>query len=149
MTDFFEHQKLSFRKSYLRTLIHLAFIDGEIDECERQVLYKIGQDRNLKAWQIEMLLNDTSPFKILIPESFSNKMNLLFDLMRLLFADGVVDEKEVAYVKYVISSFHLSPSVFTELLILFKDGTPTLQVWRRFTESLTPAVPEKRALTIL
>jgi hypothetical protein len=148
MTSFFEHQKFSFKKNYLKNLIQLASADGHLDDSEIQVLYAIGRQRKLKDWQIEELLNDTSPIEVFIPESFLNRMNLLFDLMRLLYADGIVDEQEVAYVKFILASFNLAPSVGEELLQLFKYGSPSPEVWREFTESLTVHA-EPKFLTIL
>jgi uncharacterized tellurite resistance protein B-like protein len=149
MTSFFEHQKLSFRKNYLRNLIQLASADGHLDESEKTVLYEIGKQRNLKDWQIAELLDDKSPLEVFIPDSFLNKMNLLFDLMKLIYADGVVDEKEVAYIKTILTSFNLSYNVVSELLIIFKNGTPSPEEWREFTESLTVEVPENKFITIL
>src|SRR5688572_29903390 len=123
MTSFFEHQKLSFRKNYLRNLIQLASADGHLDDTERHVLYEIGTQRKLKIWQIDELLNDPAEFEVFIPESSLNRMNLLYDLMRLIYADGVVEEQEVAYIKGILKAFNLSQDVIAELLILFKDGT--------------------------
>jgi len=148
MTSFFEHQKFSFKKNYLRNLIQLASADGHLDDREVEVLYSIGRQRKLKDWQIQELLDDTSPFEVFIPESFLNRMNLLYDLMRLLYADGIVDEQEVAYVKFILTSFNLSPTVGEELLDLFKEGAPAQETWREFTESLT-VQPEPKFFTIL
>ena len=149
MTSFFEHQKLSFRKNYLRNLIQLASADGHLDETERQVLYEIGGQRKLKTWQIDELLNDKAQFEVFIPESSLNRMNLLFDLMRLIYADGVVEEQEIAYIKHILSAFNLSQNVIAELLIMFKDKTPSPEQWREFTDTLVAEAPEKRFLTIL
>lgn len=149
MTSFFEHQKLSFRKNYLRNLIQLASADGHLDDTEKQVLYEIGALRKLKNWQIDELLTDGTHFEVFIPDSFLNKMNLLFDLMRLIYADGVVETQEVAYIKHILSAFNLPPNVIAELLIMFKNGTPTTEVWREFTETLAVNAPNNKFLTIL
>ena len=149
MTSFFEHQKLSFRKNYLRNLIQLASADGHLDESERQVLFEIGLKRNLKAWQIEELLADATPFEVFIPESFLNRMNLLYDLMQLIYADGVVEEQEIEYVKSMLTAFHLPQNVTTELLIMFKNQPPSAEEWRDFTETLAPSRQPKEFLTIL
>jgi hypothetical protein len=69
--------------------------------------------------------------------------------MRLIYADGVVEEQEVAYIRYILSAFSLSPNVIAELFILFKDGTPSLEVWREFTETLSVDAPNNKFLTIL
>lgn len=149
MTSFFEHQKLSFRKNYLRNLIQLASADGHLDESEVAVLVEIGKQRNLKEWQINELLQDHSVFEVFIPDSFLNKMNLLFDLMRLIYADGVVDEHEINYIKKILSAFNLSHDVVAELLIMFQHGTPTIEDWREFSDSLSYNTSDKRPVTIL
>lgn len=149
MTSFFEHQKLSFRKNYLRNLIQLASADGHLDESEKQVLFEIGLKRNLKAWQIEELLADTTPFEVFIPESFLNRMNLLYDLMQLIYADGVVEEKEIEYVKTILAAFQLPQNVITELLIMFRDQPPSAEDWRDFTDTLAPTSQPTQFLTIL
>lgn len=149
MTSFFEHQKLSFRKNYLRNLIQLASSDGHLDKRELKVLYEIGAQRNLKNWQVDELLADKSYVEIFIPESFLNKMNLLFDLMRLIYADGIVEQQEVAYIRHILSAFNLPPNVIAELLIMFKYETPSVEVWRDFTETLTANAPTKKFVSIL
>lgn len=149
MTSFFEHQKLSFRKNYLRNLIQLASVDGHLDESEVAVLYEIGKQRNLKDWQIDELLKEKDHFEVFIPESFLNKMNLLYDLMRLIYADGVVEDSEIAYIRHILSAFNLSHDVIAELLIKFSNGTPSREEWREFADSLAPTGPEKRFVSIL
>lgn len=149
MTSFFEHQKLTFRKSYLRNLIQLASADGRLDESEEKVLYEIGRQRHLKDWQIAELLTDKSEVNVFIPDSFLNKMNLLHDLMMIIYADGVVDENEIVYIKQILSAFNLSHDVIGELLIMFEKGTPTHEVWHEFTDSLAVEATQNKFITIL
>jgi uncharacterized tellurite resistance protein B-like protein len=149
MTSFFEHQKLSFRKSYLRNLIQLASADGHLDESEEKVLYEIGRQRHLKDWQIAELLTDRTQVDVFIPDSFLNKMNLLHDLMMIIYADGIVDDKEIAYIKHILSAFDLSHNVMDELLIMFKKGMPTHDVWHEFTDSLAIETSQNKFITIL
>jgi uncharacterized tellurite resistance protein B-like protein len=149
MTSFFEHQKLSFRKNYMRNLIQLASADGHLDESEVRVLFEIAARRNLKEWQLRELLEDKTPFEVFIPESFLNKMNLLFDLMKLIYADGIVDEAEIAYIRQILVAFKLSPAVMAELFILFRDGIPAADTWREFTESMMMEQRVEKFVTIL
>ncbi|MFZ6012542.1 MAG: TerB family tellurite resistance protein [Bacteroidota bacterium] len=136
MTSFFEHQKLSFKKSYFRNLILLASADGHLDETEKETLLVIGKKRGLKEWQIEELFNDHTPFEIFIPESFNNRMNLLYDLMQVIYADGKVDESEISFVENTLASFHLSKDIAIELIRLFKSGVPSATDWRNFTDAI-------------
>ena len=56
MTTFFEHQRSSYKKGYMRNLISLASTDGTLDEIERDLIHKIGKTKGLKDWQINDLL---------------------------------------------------------------------------------------------
>lgn len=141
MTSFFEHQRSSFKRSYLRNLILLASSDGILDDNEKRILFAIGKKRGLKEWQVEELLQDTSEFEMFIPESFGNRMNLLFDLMQIIYADGKVDGSEITFAHKTLSSFNLPPETLVELIQVFKNGTLTPAEWRDFTEALMPGEP--------
>lgn len=149
MTSFFEHQKLSFRKNYMRNLIQLASADGHLDEQEVHVLVQIAAKRNIKEWQLKELMADNSPFEVFIPESFFNKMNLLHDLMRLMYADGVVQENEKEFVASTLKVFDLPKDLMPELLIMFHNGPPDPESWREFTDSLAQVQQPKKFATIL
>jgi uncharacterized tellurite resistance protein B-like protein len=148
MTSFFEHQKLSFRKNYMRNLIQLASADGHLDDREVQVLYEIAMTRSLKKWQVDELLKDDSEFEVFIPESWLNKMNLLHDLMMLVHADEVVDEKEIQYVRGILRSFNLPATLLTDLLILFQNGKPSHDAWRDFADAVM-LEPQPKFFTVL
>jgi len=136
MTSFFEHQRSSFKRNYLRNLISLASSDGHLDEREKALLYDIGKKRGLKDWQINELLTDTSYHEIFLPESVANRMNLLFDLMQLIYADGHVCDREMAFIQQIIQAFNFSKYMSAGLIELFKEGTPATEDWSRFTDSL-------------
>lgn len=151
MTSFFEHQRISFKRQYLRNLILLASADGHLDDAEREALLIIGRKRGLKDWQVEELLLDQKPFEVFIPESFTNRMNLLYDFMHIVYADGKVDENEILFVQETLAAFNLSPGLWDELMQLFFHGAPSAPVWREFTDSLRPAQQEfpESAVSIL
>jgi uncharacterized membrane protein YebE (DUF533 family) len=138
MTSFFEHQRSSFKRNYLRNLIVLASADGHLDESEKKMIFEIGKKRGLKEWQIGELLNDNSHFEIFIPDSFMNRMNVLYDLMQIIYADGFVDTNEVAFVKNTLKAFNLSPDLAMELIEMFEESAPSMEDWRDFTETLQP-----------
>jgi uncharacterized tellurite resistance protein B-like protein len=135
MTTFFEHQKSSFKKSYLRNLISIASSDGLLDDDEKILVYKIGKARGLKEWQInELLEEDNSQHEIFIPESVSNRMNLLFDIMQMIYADGTVTSNEVEYIQGLVTRFNLRSEIVHHLIDLFQYGTPSTKDWNEFVQ---------------
>lgn len=136
MTTFFEHQRTSYKRNYLKNLIKLASTDGKLDTAERALILNIGLKRGLKEWQINELLEaDPATFgPVFIPESLNNRMNMFYDLMQIVFVDEQVSEHERNFMEQLVRDFRLEPSVIDEVNNLFKLGTPTADEWRSFVE---------------
>lgn len=148
MTSFFEHQRASFKRNYIRNLIALASTDGELDIEERNLIMTIGLRRGLKEWQINELLEDTTKHVFFVPDSLGNRMNLLYDIMQIVYADGVVTQSEISFVKNILKSLDLDEEIMVDILNLFDNGTPTIPEWNDFMESVVDA-RSNRFMTIL
>ena len=144
MTTFFEHQRTSFKRNYLSNLIALASSDGNLDELERQLIHKIGRKRGLKEWQINELLEDQSPKEAFMPESIHNRMEMLYDLMQIIYADDKVTEDEVAFISGIVHAYKLRPEIVNLLIAMFGTGAPHPSEWREFVESVTLEIYEPR-----
>ena len=140
MTSFFEHQRTSYKRNYLRNLIALASLDGQLGPEEREMILGIGLKRGLKSWQIETLFNDPAAHEVFLPESVSNRMNMLYDLMQIIYADNDVDVKELEFLANIVEAFHLHTDVTVQLTMLFEKGTPTTDEWREFVEGISTGV---------
>lgn len=130
MKGYFEHEYLKFKKSHLSNLIALAKIDGDFQEVEEQLIYKIGQKYKLKDWQIEdMILNEERP-EIQIPITHPQKMEQLYDLIRMIYADKVVAENEISFCKKITTSFGFKPQIVDWLISIFKENNrPEDEEW--------------------
>jgi hypothetical protein len=136
MTSFFEHQRSSFKRNYIRNLITLASTDGNLDIEERNLIMSIGVRRGLKEWQINELLEDTTKHVFFVPDSVGNRMNLLYDIMQIVYADGIVTNTEINFVKNILGSLDLHQEVLLDILNLFDKGTPTILEWNDFMEGM-------------
>lgn len=148
MTSFFEHQRASFKRNYIRNLIALASTDGQLDIEERNLIMTIGLRRGLKEWQVNELLEDTTKHVFFVPDSLGNRMNLLYDIMQIVYADGVVTQSEIGFVKNILKSLDLDEEIMVDILNLFDNGTPTIPEWNDFMESVVDA-RSNRFMTIL
>jgi uncharacterized tellurite resistance protein B-like protein len=135
MTTFFEHQKSSFKRNYLKNLIVLASADGALGEDERSLITKIGLRRGLKTWQIDELFSDNSDHKAFLPESMANRMNMLYDLMELVYVDRQANENEIGYIRNLLEVFQLKQHLMDELISLFKNGPPSKLDWMDFVDN--------------
>ena len=140
MTTFFEHQRASYKKNYMKNLIALASSDGLLDENERELIFKIGKARGLKDWQINNLLEETTQQeKVFLPESLPNRMDLLYDFMQVIYADNEVSSSEMTFITDIVANFDLRPEIVHHLIDLFQYGTPARDEWNEFVEHISEA----------
>ena len=130
MIGFFEHQYLSFKKNHLRNIIALAKSDGELHKDEVKLIYKLGHKYGLKDRQIERLITGKKELELNVPETFDEKMDQLYDVMQMVYADGVVDENEITFCNEMVSNFGYPEKMVGWLLDKFSTGVVvTPQEW--------------------
>jgi uncharacterized membrane protein YebE (DUF533 family) len=125
MMGFFEHQYLSYKKNHIKNLLALSKADGFIHEKEKLMLFKIGKRYGLKDRQVQQMMDSDERFTVNVPDNHNDKMNVLYDLMLMVYADGVVEKSEVAFCEDVVKKFGMKKGVVTWLLNeVFEKGTP-------------------------
>lgn len=136
MIGFFENQYLSYKKDHIKNLLALAKADGHVHEKEEAVIYKIGKRYGLKERQVKAILDSDEKFTVNVPNNHHDKMNVLYDLMLIVFADGVVEKKEVAFCEDVAKQFSLKKEVVKWLLteVFDKGKAPAPDEWDEMRE---------------
>ena len=124
MIGFFEHQYLSYKKNHIRNLLALAKADGNVHPKEEALLYKIGKKYGLKERQVKELVASNERFKINVPDNHNDKMNLLYDLVLMVYADDVVDKHEIEFCEAAVHQFGMKKELVKYLLKEFDRGTP-------------------------
>jgi uncharacterized membrane protein YebE (DUF533 family) len=125
MIGFFEHQYLSYKKNHIKNLLALAKADGTVHEKEKKMLFKIGVKYGLKDRQVQTLINSNEQFQVNVPDNHDDKMNILYDLMLMVYADGVVEKSEIAFCEGVVKKFGMKKEVVRWLLDeVFEKGAP-------------------------
>ena len=124
MIGFFEHQYLSYKKNHIKNLLALAKADGSIHDKEVQLLFKIGKRYGLKKRQIQELVDSEDKHEVVVPDNHHDKMNLLYDLILMVYADDVVDDHEIGFCEEVVERFGMKKDLVQWLLSEFDRGTP-------------------------
>lgn len=124
MIGFFEHQYISYKKNHIKNLLALAKVDGHMHPKEEALLYKIGKGYGLKEWQIKELVEADEKFDVIVPDNHNDKMNLLYDLIWMVFADEVIDRHEIEFCEEAVKNFGLKKELVAWLVNEFKKGTP-------------------------
>ena len=85
-------------KSHFLRLYQMAFTDDNFDVLELQMLYHFAEERGVGQEQLnEVLLNPSQDS--IIPEELEDKIEYLYDLALMIWADGVATEDEVNTLK--------------------------------------------------
>jgi uncharacterized tellurite resistance protein B-like protein len=129
MIGFFEHQYLSYKKKHIKNLVALANSDGFMHDNERALVYRLGDKYGLKERQITKIIEANKDIELYVPEKDDEKMNQLFDLLQMVYADGVVDDNEVTFCKDVVNKFGYKELLVDRLIELFKNGDPVPADW--------------------
>jgi uncharacterized tellurite resistance protein B-like protein len=124
MIGFFEHQYLSYKKNHIKNLLALAKADDHMHKKEIELLFRIGDRYGLKDWQVKNLMESKEQFKLNIPDNFNDRMNLLYDLILMVYADEKVEKREIEFCQDVAKRFGLKKEVVKWLLEVFENGTP-------------------------
>ncbi len=132
MIGFFEHQYLSFKKDHLRNLIALAKADGHLHAEEEKMLYKIGEKYGLKDRQIATLIQNEQATSLKVPNTHDQKMDQLYDLVQMIYADEVVEKKEISFCEELMDRFGFKKEIVTWLIDnMGKGNPPTPEAWEQ------------------
>jgi uncharacterized membrane protein YebE (DUF533 family) len=134
MIGFFEHQYLSYKKNHIKNLLALAKADGTVHPLEQKMLFKIGKQYGLKEPQIQALLDNEERYEVVVPDNHDDRLNILYDLMLILYADGIVDRHEIMFIEDIVGRFAMKKTAVHWLLTeVFELGIPpSPEEWIRF-----------------
>ncbi len=91
-------------KSHFLRLYQMAFSDDSFDLLEMQMLYKFAEERGLTREQLDGILLNPS-HNTSIPESLEQRVEYLYDLSLMIWADGKVTEDEYITLKKYCKKF--------------------------------------------
>ncbi len=136
MIGFFEHQYLVYKKDHIKNLLALAKADGFMHAKEEKMLYKIGKRYGLKDRQVKALIDSDEKYTLNVPNNHIDKMNLMYDIMLMVHADGVVEKNEIAFCEDVVKRLGLKKELVKVMAneIFEKGAPPTSEEWKEFIE---------------
>jgi len=109
----------------MKNLLALAKSDGTLHPREEKLLFKIGKRYGLKERQIKAIIDSNEASASVIPDNHNDKMNLIYDLLLMIHADGKVDLNEVSFLEDAVKMFGMKKEMVPWLLEIFDGrGTP-------------------------
>ncbi|RTZ50237.1 hypothetical protein EJ377_10090 [Chryseobacterium arthrosphaerae] len=90
-------------KAHFLRLYQMAICDDDFSALELKMLYKCAEERGISAKKLDEILLNPINLKSLVPQTIEEKVDYLYDLTVMIWADGVVSPNEyIAMQKYVL-----------------------------------------------
>lgn len=101
-------------KSHFLRLYQMAITDDNFSPLELKMLYQFAEDRDIPSNELDKILL-TATDKFVIPESVEKRIEYLYDLARMIWADGIVTEDEKVTLKKYCRKFEFLDENIDEL----------------------------------
>ncbi|MBK1894864.1 hypothetical protein [Chryseobacterium paridis] len=92
-------------KAHFLRLYQMAICDDDFSASELKMLYKSAEERGISPKNLDEILMNPINSKSLIPETLKEKVEYLYDLTVMVWADGVVSPNEYSALKKYIAMF--------------------------------------------
>lgn len=97
MFSIFESKEDRIIKGHLRHLVRLAKADGHLHKDEAEFIHNVGEKNGLSREAVHAIIEDPMSVEIAVPESDEDRFDQMFDLVRLMMKDGIVNDDEVEF----------------------------------------------------
>jgi hypothetical protein len=103
-------------KAHFLRLYQMAICDDDFSALELKMLYKYAEERGILSKNLDEILLNPINLKSLVPQSIEEKVDYLYDLTVMIWADGIISPNEYsAMQKYVLMFGFLEENV-TEIV---------------------------------
>ncbi|MBM7418275.1 MULTISPECIES: hypothetical protein [Chryseobacterium] len=99
-------------KAHFLRLYQMAICDDDFSALELKMLYKCAEERGISSKNLDEILLNPINLKSLMPQTIEEKVDYLYDLTVMIWADGIVSPNEYsAMQKYVLMFGFLEENV--------------------------------------
>lgn len=122
IVEHFDHPDRKQDKEHFKHLIEIALADGSIDEDELKMLNRMGRNLGLTEPEIKSLMEATKNSGYNPPYELSRRFSQLYGIIKVVLADGKVDNNEMRLATTIGLRSGFSESEVPVLLSLLIDG---------------------------
>ena len=73
----------------------MALSDDLFDVLELQMLYHFADERGIPKEELDKLFQNSVSTELIVPEALNTKIEYLYDLTRIIWADGKITDDEL------------------------------------------------------
>ena len=108
-------------KSHFLSLYHMILSDNEIDPKELEMLFQIGTEYGISKEEIREIVLLPGSDEV-VPNTLEEKIAYLYDLTRIVWADGRVDPEERSMMVRFVLRFDFLPENASRIVDFFLDA---------------------------
>jgi len=100
----------------IKNLILLGKSDNNLTEEEINIITQIARHHKLTYQDINYIITNTDKIPFVIPQTFSQRLASLYDLVVLMVADLKIHEKEKEFCMNLAKKYEFNPQIIDELI---------------------------------
>ena len=93
-------------KSHFLSLYEMALTDNDFDILELQMLYHFAEERGIPKEELDKLFLNPINYEANIPEELATRIEYLYDLTKIMWADGKIRADEINTLKKYCKKFN-------------------------------------------
>lgn len=108
ISDLFDSEFRKRNKSHFASIVRMAMSDDVITKSEQKFLYRLANNLNISEADYKKILKEYNSYSINVPTSYDNRLERLYDLARMVWADKIRQKDQVKLLrKFCVSlGFH-------------------------------------------
>jgi uncharacterized tellurite resistance protein B-like protein len=95
ISDLFDREFRKRNKDHFASIVRMAMSDGMISENEQKFLDRLADRLNISARDYKKILNEYESHPINAPNSYDQRLERLYDLTKMVWADKIRSKNEV------------------------------------------------------
>lgn len=99
ISDLFDSGFKKRNEDHFAAIVRVAMSDGIINEAEKSFLDRLARNLNISEQEYKLILKDYKSHPINPPLSYDMRLERLYDLARMIWADHIEGEDQVKMLK--------------------------------------------------
>ena len=95
ISDLFDNEFRKRNKDHFASILRVAMSDGVISKGEETFLDRLANKLNISEADYKQILKDYASHPINPPVSYDDRLERLYDLTRMVMADGIKEDDQV------------------------------------------------------
>lgn len=109
-------------KTKIRSLVATAYIDGFFDSRELYIINQRAKELGLDGEEILEIIRNPNSEEFIFPVTEKEKLEFMFDLMRIIYADEIIEESEKKVFYIYLTKLDFKKDIQDNLFEIIKES---------------------------